>query len=339
LGLALVVAASPPPPQTDPRTVAETYTSEPRPEEDVDSLAVWHGPENQHWVIATAKATHRLLVFDASTGTLLRIVGKEGGGPGEFRRPNGIAILDDTVFVVERDNHRVQVLSLPKLESVATFGGEVLKRPYGIAAHSPRAGETYEIYVTDNYMEPNDEPPPAASLGDRVRHFRAERHGSGLRFSEVRAIGDTEGAGVLYKVETIASDPDRDRLLVADEYPVENYFKLYHLDGRFFQRGMGQKLFQIEPEGLVLYPCGSGGFWFGTDQHEARSHFLVFDRDSLAYLGAFSGTTTANTDGVALTTVPFGPFQGGAFFAVHDDSALSSFSLSKILEALELSCP
>jgi 3-phytase len=172
-----------------------------------------------------------------------------------------------------------------------------------------------------------------------VRHFRAEREGSEWQFSEVRAIGDTEGAGVLYKVETIASDPDRDRLLVADEYPVENYFKIYHLDGRFSKNGMGQKLFQIEPEGLVLYPCGKGGFWLGTDQHEARSHFLVFDRDSLEYLGAFAGTTTANTDGVALTTASFGPFERGAFFAVHDDSALSSFSLSAILETLALSCP
>ena len=91
----------------DVPTVEERYLTERDENDNVDSVAVWHGPDGQNWLLATAKESDLLQVFDAATGELIRKVGSRGDDLSEFRRPNGISIIDDLALVVERDNHRV----------------------------------------------------------------------------------------------------------------------------------------------------------------------------------------------------------------------------------------
>jgi 3-phytase len=317
--------------------VGETYRNSGYPADDVDSLAVWHGPAGEHWVLATAKATHRLLVFEAASGELVNTFGGEGDGAGEFRRPNGIAVVGNIVLVVERDNARVQGLNLPELESLGFIGAQELTRPYGLSVFASDAG--YELYVTDNYDAPETleerNARLAGTLDRRIRHYRIALNDRNELVSEsVGAFGDTAGEGVLWKVETLLADPENHRLLVADE--LENRIKIYDLDGRFTGASMGEGYFHFEPEGLALLRCGDGGWWIGVDQEERRSHFRIFDRGTLQYVGTFTGEVTANTDGVAATQEAFGPFARGAFFAVHDDSALSAFDLALLSRRLNL---
>src|SRR5690606_3287371 len=130
--------------------------------------------DGQVLLLATAKATHRLVAYDGATGAFIRHVGGQGAGEGQFDRPNGIAIAGDLAFVVERDNRRVQVLRLPGMDTVATFGTDVLRMPYGLWV-SP-VGEGYEVYVTDAYMAGEDAQgedilPPLAELDRRVHRF------------------------------------------------------------------------------------------------------------------------------------------------------------------------
>jgi 3-phytase len=56
-----------------------------------------------------------------------------------------------------------------------------------------------------------------------------------------------------------------------------------------------------------------------TDQHEALTVFHLFDRVTFAHLGAFTGQTTANTDGITLTQTALPGLPAGALYAVHDD--------------------
>src|SRR3546814_2462843 len=79
------------------------------------------------WLIATAKRSNRLRVFDGESGEPLRTVGGPGVRPGEFSYPNGISVIDALLLVVERDNHRVQVLRLPDFLPLATFGEHDLR--------------------------------------------------------------------------------------------------------------------------------------------------------------------------------------------------------------------
>ena len=49
-------------------------------------------------------------------------MGSSGNAPGQLSRPNGIATVDDKyVFVVERDNHRVQMFALPDFQPLLAF--------------------------------------------------------------------------------------------------------------------------------------------------------------------------------------------------------------------------
>src|SRR5690606_1261336 len=86
----------------------EAFLSTMTPADNIDSLASWTSPDGAVLVFGTAKATDRLVVYDGATGETLREVGASGTGDGQFRRPNGVAVVDDLLFVVERDNHRVQ---------------------------------------------------------------------------------------------------------------------------------------------------------------------------------------------------------------------------------------
>ena len=63
--------------------IAETFLTERRRVDNVDSPAVWHGPGGRHWLVSTAKSAHQLLVHDAANGKLIRRVGNPGypGGP------------------------------------------------------------------------------------------------------------------------------------------------------------------------------------------------------------------------------------------------------------------
>ena len=80
--------------------VSEAFLTPASPEDEIDSVATWTAPDGATWLIATAKETHRLVVYDADTGERRLHVGGPGDGPGQFNRPNGIATFGDLLFVV-----------------------------------------------------------------------------------------------------------------------------------------------------------------------------------------------------------------------------------------------
>jgi 3-phytase len=304
--------------------------------DNIDSPAVWHGPEGQHWVLSTAKATDVLVVNDASTGAFVRRLGASGTARGQMRRPNGIAIAGNLAFVVERDNHRVQVFRLPGFESLGTFGDKDLRLPYGITMYA-EAPDRFMVYVTDNYEMPDESVPPDSLLGERVRQYRVTVRGTGLRAEPIRAFGDTSGPGVLKVVESIALDLPNQRLLIAEELETGSHIKVYTPEGKFTGQIIGQGLFPHQAEGIILYACGdTAGYWVTTDQAMTVNTFHVFDRSTLRHIGSFRGDSTLNTDGIALTQRGFGGFPSGAFYAVHNDGNVAAFSWATIADALGL---
>jgi 3-phytase len=304
--------------------------------DNIDSPAVWHGPGGEHWVLSTAKATDALVVNDASTGAFVRRVGSRGTGLGQLQRPNGIAIAGDLAFVVERDNHRVQVFRLPGFTSLGTFAEKDLRLPYGIALYA-EAVDRFMVYVTDNYEMPDESVPPDSLLGERVRQYRVRVTGSGLRAEPVRAFGDTSGPGVLKVVESIALDLPNKRLLIAEELETGSHIKVYTPEGKFTGQIIGMGLFPHQAEGIILYACGdTAGYWVTTDQDLTVNTFHVFDRATLRHVGSFRGDSTLNTDGIALTQRGFGSFPSGAFYAVHNDGNVAAFSWAAIADALGL---
>jgi 3-phytase len=321
-----------------PRVVTERYVSPPQPGEELDSLATWRHPDGGTWLIATAKSSHRLVVFDADTGQRLREIGGKGEAAGEFRRPNGIAVLDDRLFVVERDNRRVQVFALPEFRPLGSFGGDTLRTPYGLWLNPQADG--IEAFVTDSFMygERFDVLPKPEEMSQRVRRYRLRFDADGtVRGESLGSFGATDAANALRIVESIAGDPAHDRLLIADEYQPHSTLREYTFAGRATGRSIPENVFAFEAEGVALWTCGRDrGYWVAVDQLSPLTVFHFFDRRTLKRIGSFTGATVAATDGIALRTAPTRRFPAGALFAVHDDTSVAAFDLRDIAATLRL---
>ncbi|MBJ6978651.1 phytase [Luteimonas sp. MC1895] len=320
--------------------VAEAWVSADLPGEELDSIATWVDRDGRTLLIATGKSTHRLALFDGDSGEALRTVGGRGKAPGEFTRPNGLAVSGNLLFVVERDTPRVQLLGLPDLQPQGSFGGDELRAPYGIWLRESAPGEL-EAFVTDSFMygERHDVVPPAAELSQRVRRYRLRFDEQGhLDAAYLGSFGEPEGPARLNMVESIAGDPVHGRLLVAEEdRKSPSNLHVYGFDGRWSGRSLPEGTFAGEAEGVVLWACGArAGYWLAVDQQAPLTWFHLFDRETLATVGSFHGQVTANTDGIALHAAPTPRFPGGALYAVHDDRAVSAFDLRQIVGLLGL---
>ena len=318
--------------------IPEAWVSTADAADELDSLAVWPTEDGRTWLIATAKSSHSLVVYDAETGERLRSIGGPGKGALQFDRPNGIAVFGDLLFVAERDNHRVQVLQLPGFTLLGMVGEDVLKVPYGLWLRETGPDEL-ELFVTDSFMADfrTRELPPMAELDQRVKRFEVHLDDSGkLQSRYLGAFGDTTEAGALRMVESIAGDAVNDRLLIADEdRRVGSTLREYSLEGMY--RAHSLPPFDADAEGIALWACDAGeGYWIGVDQLQPTI-FRIFDRATLKPVKTFSGQVVANTDGQVLYAVGTPRFPAGALYTLHDDRAVAAFDLRDLVRALGLS--
>lgn len=322
--------------------VREAFVTPLTPEDNVDSPALWRSPSGAAVLLATAKKTSRLVRYDGDTGAAVGTIGTAGKGSGQFERPNGIFVVDDLVFVVERDNHRVQVLRAPEFRPLGSFGEKELQQPYGIWLRRDGDGR-YDVLVSDAYMAGknaagDDIVPPLAQLDRRVRRYAVDTTGATVVSSLRASIGDASADGAIRVPESLWGDPAHDRLLIAEEDTVTGTaVRDYDLAGRYRGRTLGLGLFKAQAEGIALWQCADGsGYWITTDQFKDRSLFHIFDRVTLEHLGAFAGETVANTDGVWLHQEGTKRFPQGVFYAVHDDQGVGAFDWRHIAAALKL---
>jgi 3-phytase len=319
--------------------VEEAFVTAASPQDNLDSPASWTAPDGRRWVLVTAKKTSQIVVFDGDTGERLRTVGRKGKAAGELDRPNGIAVVGDIALVVERDNHRVQAFALPSFAPLLSFGEDVLRKPYGLWARAKDGG--IEVIVSDNYMLGADQEtvPPLADLGQRFRRYQLGQSNGRWQATLVQTFGETSPEGAVRIAESVWADPANDRLMLAEEdVPTGTRMREYRLsDGRYAGRDVGAGLFQAQVEGIALMTCADGsGYWIVSDQFKDRTLFQVFDRRTLASVGAFAGAVTANTDGIWLEQRGDARFPQGVFYALQDDQAVAAFDMRDVGKALGL---
>ncbi|MBK1876393.1 phytase [Pelagicoccus mobilis] len=340
LTLALLASATAEARQS-PVTVAERFFTPIDTQSNVDSIAVWHGPDSEErLLIATSKAAHKLYVYDAKNGFPISQFGTPGSELGQFLRPNGIASADDFLFVVERDNHRVQILRLPDFTPLTSFGSEELIKPYGIYLRKIAEG-SFQAYVSDDYNKvlPGEKPEPnPAGIRKRVKRFQIVINGQGVDTKLINAFGEHEGPHALDVVESLMGDEASGKLMVADEDEQHGLeIHVFDLEGNDTGKRLGQGTFQFQPEGIALWETIAGkGYWIFTDQGKQANHYHVYDRKNLSYRGTFSGERTLNTDGVAIDLKPTARYPMGVFYGIHDDCGVSAWSIADISKELQL---
>ena len=321
--------------------VKEAFVTPATPEENIDSPASWL-QDGKRMLVASAKATDQLVVYDGDTGQRLRTVGGTGTALGQLQRPNGVATIDDRyLFVVERDNHRVQMFQLPDFTPLLAFGADALQQPYGLWVQ-PK-GEGYEVLVSDAYMAGEDAQgediiPPLAQLDRRFRRYELTQAGGKWTARDAGAFGDTGAAGAIRVPESLFGDAANNRLLVAEEdVPTGTLLREYDLQGRYLGRDVGKGQYVAQAEGIALMRCADGsGWWVASDQFADRTVFHLFDRRSLAHVGSFAGEVTGLTDGVWLDERGDARFPQGVLYASHLDLGVAAFDWRDIAAALEL---
>lgn len=335
LVIVLVVACGPAPDSTAKGipTIREAWVSRIDTLDNVDGPAIWFSADGPR-IIASAKATDVLILQDATTGAELRRVAGSGPADGQLERPNGVLVLGDSLLlVVERDNHRVQVFALPSFQSLGSFGATDLVKPYGLTAYEAQPGR-WRVYVTDNYETQQETVPPLSELGRRVKWYDMAIVSGRVSSTLGGMFGDTTAAGAIRITESIMVDPIMGRLMIAEEDETDTQIKEYTLEGRFTGRTFGKGIFTQQAEGIALWSCpDSTGYWVTTDQGNPVNTFHLFDRQTLAHVGAFRGAVTNTTDGVVLTQRAVGQADAGMFFAAHADAAISAMTWRAVAQA------
>lgn len=321
--------------------VKEAFVSAASPADNIDSPASWL-QDGRLMLVATAKATDQLVVYDGDSGERLRTVAGPGPGLGQLSRPNGIATVDDRyAFVVERDNHRVQMFSLPDFTPLLAFGQDQLEQPYGLWVRPIDGG--YEVLVSDAYMAGEDAQgedilPALEQLDRRFRRYEIRQADGKWAATPTGAFGDTSAAGAIRVPESLFGDVEHNRLLVAEEdVPTGTRLREYDLQGKYLGRDVGVGNYVAQAEGIALMRCAGGaGWWVASDQFADRTVFHLFDRQTLAHAGSFAGEVTGLTDGVWLDPRGDARFPQGAFYASHLDQGVAAFDWRDIASALDL---
>jgi len=258
----------------------EDYHSDVFKNENIDSLAIYY---QKNWIIATAKNTHRLLIFNLSNLKLIKTVGNNS----IFNRPNGISVIDNLCFVVERDGKKVQVFELPAFKKKGAYGDRIFKKPYGITIRKMPLNEYY-LYITDNEID--------------ISNIHIIKYINGIFTYISKFGGDT-----LKESESIIYDDKYGRLYVADEGNKRIYMYTINRFKRYIIFSMSG-----DPEGIDIYK----DYIIATEQTKGEfSKFHVFDRKLMLYRGYFKGVLTKNTDGIKIC-------KDGNLFAVDDDKRI-----------------
>ncbi|MCD6307969.1 MAG: hypothetical protein J7M24_03120 [Candidatus Latescibacteria bacterium] len=191
----------------------------------LSSHAFWHGENGEHWVLGLAEGVDGIIVCDARKGGEIRRIGKPGAEKGGFDEPAGIYVADDMAFVLERGNHRIQVIELPTCSSLGFFAGKRLADPIDFALYRIENGAFY-LYVADEKK----------LKGKTVTHV--------LRYAVSRAVntvhseyqltfGYSPGDGHLRNVASVAVDDSARQVLVTEKASGRDKIKVFSLDGDF----------------------------------------------------------------------------------------------------------
>lgn len=323
--------------------IAEAWMSESNIKDNIDSVATWTDANGRVRVYATAKKGDAIRIYDGNTGKTLGSLGSSGKQMGQLSRPNGLFITNDLLFVVERDNRRVQVFDLANgARSLGAFGTKELTKPYGLYVQK-HADAGYHVFVTDSFMAGEDAKgedilPNDADLNRRVRQYRVVRNGQTITATLAHTFGATEGDGRLRVVESVYGDPSHGRLLIAEE-SMDHHSGLrgYDFSGEYTGPSIGKNIYRHQAEGIALVACNDGsGYWIASDQDADDQRFLIFDRLSLQHLGSFRPQGTRETDGVWFHAAAQPNFPHGVLYTQHDNQAVSAFDWQVITDTLGL---
>ena len=264
---------------------------------NLDSIASWN-----NLILVSSKNDHSILCFSKDDGNLSHTIGSKGFDHDKLNRPNGIKVINDYLFIVERDNNRCQIINMKTKEAISFFGFKNLKKPYGIDGLFYNG--QYIIFITDEKLE------------------TVFKYNILIKDDEIKKISSNiflELSGA--KLESILLDENNNRLLVADEK--KKKIRIFSLNGILINEI--SNIFEGDPEGMIK----TNDSYIFTDQNEDVSYFHVFDIKNMKYKCTYYNNLIRNSDGLH--------FDGEYIYTIDENCSLVKMnqktegSASKIL--------
>ena len=272
------------------------------PNSNLDSIAFWKR-KSKALLFVSAKSEGSVHIYNAKNG---KYMGKKIG----FKRPNGLLVLNNILYVVDRDSKSVILFSIPDLKEIKSFGVGILQKPYGITGWSHN--NKHIIYVTDNFN-------PGEPSKNRIHKWN-------IYLPNVKYLG-THGSVLFKTVESIACDKKNNRLLVADEdRSVKKITVLNLKTGVKISSPFDNFKFENDPEGIALLKMNGCGYWITTDQSKTSNKFYVFNRDNLKYKTTLKLKGVSNTDGIAVGKIG----NNYTLYVVDNDKRIGAFKINNI---------
>jgi 3-phytase len=235
------------------------------PADNIDSIAVWNNK-----VFVTAKSTHMIHIYNKENPDIIKKFGSFGSNPNQLNRPNGIFVKDDYLFVVERDNKRLQIFNLPSLKSVKIITG--FTKPYGIWVE--KVNSIYQVYITDD----GNKAIYKVILDEKLQTSKT------ILFHKFNYS---------IKLESILVDSMYKHVILSDEK--KHRIIILNMDGQF-KKIIASDIFKGEPEGIALYK----DHYIFTDQGKKYNYYHFITRNDHTYTKSLVIPTVTNTDGICV---------------------------------------
>lgn len=256
---------------------------------NLDSITHWNND-----ILVTSKDTHSVLCYDKDTGKFKYNIGKKGYDYDKFNRPNGITIIGDYLFVIERDNKRCQIFDMKQKKSIAFFGFKILKKPYGITGLIHK--DQYILFITDDEL-------------DTIFKFNLKIYNNEIKKIKSSIFMELSGTSL----ESILIDNNNQRLLVANEK--NKKIKIFDYNGILIHEITD--IFEGDPEGITM----TDNNYIFTDQTDNDTYFHIYDKKSIKYQYSYNNSLVTNTDGIH--------YDGEYLYAIDDDCSLVKLQIPK----------
>lgn len=97
---------------------------------NLTKLKWWYNKESkEYWLFALSEDCHKIFILNALSGKYIKSLGNNGDKVGEFDKPIDLCVYENFLMVLEKDNNRVQIFSLPELNFISILGEVELSNP------------------------------------------------------------------------------------------------------------------------------------------------------------------------------------------------------------------
>jgi 3-phytase len=237
----------------------------------MDKLQWWYNKySKEYWLFILSKDCSKIFILNALSGKYIKSLGTCGDKVGEFDGPVDMTIYDDYLIILEKDNHRVQIFSLPELVYVGFIGEIELSNPNCIESIKLKKDnkEFCCLYIGDNL----DNKPSRRKCYFR---FIFEINKMGIYDTEVLKI-EPDNKGELGYIESIRYDSVHDNLLIVDKLSKD--IKVFNFENNY-KKTILKDQFKGEPGDIDLMKDNNKGMIFIGDFSRLDNFFHIYSRD------------------------------------------------------------